>query len=237
VDCKNGWVEEEIVDFVLDRLPVEKQEALERHVECCDSCRGVLTQWQEVLSDGTGEMVSTAPSPGVKRKLMKRIRPRKVPFGASARKPLIVLTAAAAMFFILMASGMFSVPPNHSEIRYVNGKPNIATTGGTRNIHYVQVSDRDIHAYILVNRTTNELLLYLDGLPAINGKDYQAWLVTNGRFKDAGLLRVNHGMGRLYFHGSQMARVRHIVVSVEPKGGSESQTGPKTFMIEMNRQR
>lgn len=236
MSCEHGWKEEEIIDFVMERLPTEKRNAFGRHVDNCDECKEKLSEWKNILGQESGEEPEV-PAPKMKRRLMNEISPTRKRRLPALRKPMIAFMAACAMLFVVLGTDLFTSPSHTGNMQRVNGKPRISPQTGNGQVRYVPVNDQNVNGYVWVNGTTDELLLFLNGLNRINGKDYQAWLVSPGQRANAGLLKVNHGMARLYYQGPKMENARHIVVSVEPHGGSESETGPEKFFIQLGANR
>lgn len=235
MECRNGWKEEEVVDYVLKRLPVEKEKAFGRHVVNCAECQGSLREWEEMLGEASGE-VEAGPSPIVKYRLMKKIKRKERPRKKVPPKPATAFMAAAcALLFFVFGTEWYSAPPNTSNIHPVNGKTLVTSRSGNEDLRYVELNSRNVHGYVWLNGSTHELMLFLNGVPRIDGKDYQAWLVAPHARADAGILKVDEGMARLYYHGPKIENVRNIVVSVEPRGGSEYQTGPRKFLIPLSR--
>ncbi|HEX7063498.1 MAG TPA: anti-sigma factor [Bacillales bacterium] len=237
MECRYGWKEEEVVDCVLARLPAEKEKAFQRHLAGCMECRESFREWESVLGEGSKEE-ATGPSPKVKSRVMKEITRKAQPWFRTKviRKPTVVFVAAACtLIAFVFGTGLYSEPPQTGNILPVKGRTIVPSQTGNDSVHYGQLNTRNVNGYVWVNGSTHELMLFLNGVPRIDGKDYQAWLVAPDTKADAGILRVDEGMARLYYHGPEMENVRHIVVSVEPRGGSESQTGPRKFLIPLNR--
>ncbi|HET7627952.1 MAG TPA: anti-sigma factor [Bacillales bacterium] len=237
MNCRNGWREEEVVDFVLNRLAKDKSEAFQRHLPDCQVCQEQQSEWAAMFDDESAERLD-APSVGVKRKLMRRLQPARVrrPWKRMLR-PHFYFTAAAALAMVFALVDMFPPGmPQHSE-RPGNGvvdgrAANFVNIPGANNVQNVSVSDENIEGYLWLNRSTDELLLFLDGLPRVSGKDYQAWLVKNNDRRDAGLLKVTQGVASLYVRRSGVGQFHHIVVTIEPKGGSVAQTGPRRLVVQ-----
>jgi anti-sigma-K factor RskA len=223
------WTEEEIVDFVLGRLSREKEDALKQHMDECSECRDRFREWEELFDENREKTV--VPSPAVKHRLMKEIRPKRGLKMPMLGKPAWAFMAVCTMF--LLGIGLFSFAPHSGETEHVENKPIVAKQNGTRAVRYVPVNDHRVKGYVWLNASTDELLLHLKGLSDIHGKDYQVWLIAPGHQANAGVLQVNGGEARLYFHGPEMKDARHIIVTVEPLGGSHMQTGPEKFFIQL----
>lgn len=228
---KCDWKEEEIVDFVLGRLPVDKEAQFRRHLEDCKDCRDCFHEWEATLDM---EEETMAPPARVKRQLMRDVRKtdhpqKKFPL---FKKPVAVTVAMCAVLFIVLASSLFSSSPHHAN--QIKGNPFIPETQrGPQQVHYVPVTDHNVNGYVWVRPSTQEMMVFLQGVPRIEDRDYQVWLISDSHRSDAGTLQVNDGMAQLYFHGHELEEAHRVIVSVEPRGGSKMQTGPDKFNIEI----
>lgn len=230
MECEHGWFEEEIVDFILGRLPAEKQAAFERHAKTCTVCRANLDQWRLMIDEADSEK-TPPPLSKMKRRLMKEVKP-KTRRSPGLKRPVVALMAACAMLFTIFGTGWFTASPGHSgNFQKTPGATKILRKSGNQQIRYLPVSDHNVKGYVWMDGKTDELMLFLNGLSRISGKDYQAWLVSPNHLANAGLLKVDHGMAHLYYKGPQMEGARHIVVTVEPLGGSAVETGPQKVLI------
>lgn len=229
-DC--GWKEEAVVDFVLGELADTDDRAFRRHLHHCESCRARLAEWRNTLAE---EEKVGAPPPPLKRRLMRNIKPKRPLKLPTVRRPVAVfLTLCAGVFLFLQLDSFSPSQPSPSQHEQpVSEKVRAPMRPNVQQVQYIPVSDRDrdVNGHVWLNPATNEMLLLLDGVSYIHGKNYRAWLVSTEERADAGRLRVENGKARLYFHGRQLEDVRHIIVSVEPHGGGEKPTGPETFMI------
>lgn len=228
--CEHGWSEEEVVDFTLGRLATEKRAAFERHVETCRVCRETVDEWQMLIEDKDLEKPALSMSK-MKRRLMKEIQPRKRRMSGLKRQT-VAFAAVCVVMLAIFGTGWLKASPDHSgNAQFMPGITQPVTKQRSQQIRYLPVSDHNVKGYVWMDGKTDELMIFLNGLSRISGKDYQAWLVSPNHLANAGLLKVHHGMASLYYKGSQMKKARHIVVTLEPRGGSAVETGPEKVMI------
>ncbi|HEU5139834.1 MAG TPA: anti-sigma factor, partial [Bacillales bacterium] len=197
--CEHGWHEEEVVDFVLGRLSVEKEKSFERHLESCAECKEDFHEWKTMLGENEANK-KKAPSPRVKHQLIKQIEPKAQPRKKWWRKPAggAVVALCCALMIAFLGTDLFSATPKSGRLQPVNGKALVTPQSMNGHIRYVPVKARNVNGYVWVNGSTHELMLFMNGLPPVHGKDYQAWLVSPHTRADAGLLKLDEGMARLY---------------------------------------
>ncbi|WP_178075218.1 anti-sigma factor, partial [Pseudomonas sp. 2995-1] len=84
----------------------------------------------------------------------------------------------------------------------------------------------NIKGYVWINDVSNEMMLFLDGLPAIALQDYQGWVQTPHEVKNAGVVKTTGETGLVYYQDGSIETLEHIMLSREPLGGSEELTDP-----------
>ncbi|WP_019121997.1 anti-sigma factor domain-containing protein [Brevibacillus massiliensis] len=233
-----GWLEEEIVDFVLGRLAPGKQEHLSRHLPECERCGAVHRDWTGMLSDRKEQPM---PSPALKRRLRRSVYAAK---GAALFSRLLrmrVLVPAAGLIALTLLSalllsengkGRYTLP-ELDEGQYALQERTMIMDPRTVVHVLAPVSQEDAKGYVWVNDSSNELLFLANGLDRMEEKDYQVWFIMENGRSNVGVLQWNGGIARLYFQGEEVRRVQNISVSIEPKGGSFVPTGPETIHLKV----
>lgn len=84
---------------------------------------------------------------------------------------------------------------------------------------------------VWLRRDSGEVLMVLEGLYSLAGRDYQVWLGEQEHLQSGGILSVNDRDGRSYYYGGGAAEAVRIVISMEPKGGSSRPTGPEAVRL------
>jgi anti-sigma-K factor RskA len=81
-----------------------------------------------------------------------------------------------------------------------------------------------------------QALLQVSNLPAVpNNKDYQLWLIKDGKPIPAGIFDINEASKNSFFAIQQLAKVNKqnanaFAITLEPKGGSSKPTGDMYLM-------
>ncbi|MBM7643911.1 hypothetical protein JOD45_000102 [Scopulibacillus daqui] len=210
-DCH--WPEEELVDYVLGNL--ENGQRLKEHLQFCESCQRKIVEWQKVLSDDSYE--SFKPSAKVKWRIKWTAKHSKGPSGkrdALLQKPWAMATGF--LCFIL-----FSLILDKTEIHSFASKTGIfnGQQAVLRNISTKAVPDHNsqVDSYALINRKARETTIYVDGLKPMRGNEYQVWYIANGQKKNAGVLKLNQGIGRMHIKHKEIDKFDHIFISSKPK--------------------
>ena len=230
------WREETLIDFVLGNLSDGQTDQLRLHLADCQSCQEKVNHWKERLEKNE----AIQPSPFLKTRIDNTIRTlsRKKRKRFSLNAAFIIASACAILLSVI---GLYQIKPVQHEPSVVlqndEIKENTVIDAPETNRFYIQpVSHFDqIEGYAWVNDATKEMLLKVDGLRPYTKKDYQIWLVHSDHHLYDDVLHVEDGRVKLYYKGSDVNYVTLIRVSLEPKGGSETPTGPEPFIVELNR--
>lgn len=221
--------EEMLVDYTLKYLSVENKAFVEEHLTKCAKCKEALFKWEGLL-DRTDQLQE--PTNYLKDRLLQQIAPkRKTAF--SIKKPLVVLSAVTAAFILFFVG--YQIDPNKSTtISPPDDNSPFVVKEDTKIYEVIPVQTDSIQGYAWINPTSNEMLLFVDGLTPRNNNDYQAWIQTTQYLKNAGLLNMSGRKGQIYIKDGVIQDVKHIVVSKEPRGGSQTLTDPEPFLIRLN---
>jgi hypothetical protein len=231
-----GWLEEEVVDLAMGKLPVEKERELQSHMQQCERCTSVYRDWQLILGDS---QVLMMPSPVLKKRLMRKVSILSTLASFKHRlRPLIIVPAAATALLLLLASGLLSgdraIPETAQLAKAEILKQNAMVNHPKTVLHQVvPVVRTDIRGYVWINDSSNEMLLLAEGLDRLAEKDYQVWFVIGNNRSNVGVLQWRGRMAHLYVHSREIRQVDDIAVSIEPKGGSYAPTGPDAMIVKI----
>ncbi|MBR8658331.1 anti-sigma factor [Brevibacillus sp. NL20B1] len=243
-----GVYEEDVIDLVLGKHSAERSEELARHLQHCSRCAALHREWAVIL-DSSGEVGApaerlqpaqeTKPSPRLKTRLLRSIdMNNRLP-----RRRAAALSSAAAC--VLLAAMAF-VPLRGDEMERAEPSPVFISEPATslfltQNrivndpktvLHQaVPVMRTNVRGYVWINDMSNELLILAEGLDPLEEKDYQVWFIIGDSRANAGVLQWKGRMAHLYVHDGDIRRVTNIAVSIEPKGGSFSPTGPEAMIV------
>jgi anti-sigma-K factor RskA len=212
--------EDDLAAYLLDALPGDEAHRFERHMDGCARC-----QEQARWLRGSVEMLPTAieqlePPPALRERLMEtvraeadadsppvqRLRRRRRGWLSSEPRPAIALTAiviaAAAVGGYVLGSG-----GDNSETVTATAK---STVPGVR---------------ASVERTGDEGMLRVSGLPQRPGHIYEVWVARAGAAPEpAGLFQVNRdGTGAAAIPRG-LDKADQVMVTLEPAGGSTKPT-------------
>ncbi|MBS4196169.1 anti-sigma factor domain-containing protein [Lederbergia citri] len=215
------WTDEQMIDFILGKSSEEHRVAIQKSITGCEECHANYLVWKDTLPHE--ELLE--PSKLLKKRVMNSYRSNtkeKLRFRPSLfwKVSSIAVIGMALLFVVL-----FDVFPKQS------------TDPITDHSMFVMNDDTDIYelqpqmsqptptkGYAWINNRTKEVYLFVDGLPPLENKDYQAWVKTYNGLYDAGIIQLLGERGQLYRKSEQLERIEYIIVSVEPKGGSRVPT-------------
>lgn len=227
-----------MVDYILGNMDDREKSLFENHLKTCQHCEQQYYQWAELL--GTKEEneeneVEGAPPALIKRRVLvsiikdKWLRPifSKNIFGVAAVCGMLIF---AFMLGRISIGG--TVQPRPFQINPTQSFSQVSYAPTTYQV--VPVNHQNLKGYMWVNKSTNELYLFVDGLEHKTGTDYQAWLVTANQQENGGLLKWNQHFAHMYIHNANLPNINKVIVSLEPKGGSKKLTGPQALYVNIN---
>ncbi|MGZ9585663.1 anti-sigma factor domain-containing protein [Paenibacillus marinisediminis] len=241
-----NWKEEDLIDYVLVKLPEHKRDQLTHHLQTCHSCKQGLLMWQQTLTGTQAALHDDPqlqqqeslmmPSKRIKRKLMFQVLLNKLVY--VMKRPITTVSIAACLVLFLIVASFEAndviqevQPPQWTqEMNNIEGSSLI---GDPQTIIYriERLPQLNMDGYAWIKGKSHELLFLFDGLAPSQVHDYQMWAVTKNNQTNIGLLRYNQGKAYLYFNGRLPQTVKNFAVSIEPKGGSKVPTNPFTFNV------
>jgi anti-sigma-K factor RskA len=236
MECKQRLAESKIVDYVLKKLDEKKETEIRHHIDDCNACQRLYTEWNVMLSHSLAE---PTPSPILKTRILKSVR-RKSKISVPAWKNpsfLAMSTCITAVLFAILFIG------NVNEVEQENMLVTEEQSGEfepflvseeTDIYDITNEHDENIKGYVWINQQSNEMMMLVDGIAPISIRDYQGWIQTKNELKDAGLFTVNGQKGQLYVKDGVVNDLKHIMITQEPKGGSHRPTDPNGYIIKLN---
>jgi hypothetical protein len=243
-----GVNEEDVIDLVLGKHSAGRSEELAGHLHHCSRCSALHREWSAILGGSgeagePGELHSLAPRTEPSSRLKKRLlhsvdalnrRPwrRRAAILSSAACVLLAVLALVPLKGDVMDRGEpVAVFPDEPATSLFLKQNRIVNDPKTVLHQAVPVMRTNVRGYVWINDMSNELLLLAEGLDPLEEKDYQVWFIIGDSRANAGVLQWKGRMAHLYFHGGDIRRVKNIAVSIEPKGGSFSPTGPEAMFV------
>lgn len=148
------------------------------------------------------------------------------------------LQAISGALIILLIAGLFTLKGNDVQTQ--------AAFEHTVSQRIADMQSDDTERYVIqpvepfygsgsvwLKRGSGEMLIVVNGLHSLQEKDYQVWLQDEERLSSVGFMLVQGPQGQSYYYGFGAENAKRIVVSMEPKGGSRSPTGPEAVLVNM----
>ncbi|GGE50036.1 hypothetical protein GCM10011391_31000 [Pullulanibacillus camelliae] len=235
-DNNGHWREEELIDYVLrENVNQHQDQRIRRHLQTCSRCRHIVEYWQAICEETEGPL---EPKEKIKRRIYRSLVIDRPIRRRAWVRPLML----TSIIGIVMLSGFLfgrmtaTYPVSHSQqvIPAAFQKQNMSfapTQPTAYNVLSVHESEAD--GYVWMNRHSNDFYLFLNGLKPVEGKDYQVWLVTDDKRQVGGVLQFNGELAHVYVHHKMVGKAKTLIVSLEPQGGSQIQTGPKTVHLDL----
>lgn len=231
------WGDEALADAVLQKMPPERTEELHAHLETCQQCLRRYKKWQTLLTEAPGQAYDASI---LKKRLQRDIARvnRKTSALRGRLKVFAAMGTAASLLFALLFFQSEPAPPRERYTAIQDGAPAKAAfinDPHTSQYNVTPVIAADIQGVVWVNDTSKEMFIHVEGLAPRAHKDYQIWFVdTNGRIQNK-VLNLQNGKAALYLRGDGIKHIKHVRMSLEPKGGSPAPTGEDALIIDLNR--
>jgi len=232
MSIKCEWTEQDIIDDLLGHIKDENtKRQLHNHLTYCAHCQKLHEEWSKILPS----VASLPPKPGehVKKRIYHTIGKKERSFRLNKR----LLTACCMAFLLLgvgFVAGRWSMQPDVHQLGHsISNVKTGVIPHQTHAYRVVPVHARNMDGYVWVNASTNDIMLFLDGLKPIQGRDYQAWLISNNNKENAGILQIDQNFAHVIVHHPDIPKVERIVISIEPQGGSAVQTGPNAIDLDL----
>ncbi|GGK11603.1 hypothetical protein GCM10010965_00650 [Caldalkalibacillus thermarum] len=245
---KQCLTDEMIVDSLLAKLPVEQMEEIERHLQACARCQRSRNEWMTLLQaqsqPGVDKEIATA-LPRIHKRLKKTIGLHKRRPTPLWRKPAVVILTLCLFIGLSFAKGwhvnqeIYQETSQHQshvfrEAEFLIDPQTVHYRIGMANNPHSRQSGLlayDVNGNLWINHTSQEVIIFLEGLRPLADRDYQVWISAGQRENNAGVVEMDSGKGYIYWSGEDSTQIEFIRISIEPKGGSQVPTGPEALFI------
>jgi anti-sigma-K factor RskA len=219
---------DDVAAYALGALEPEEAAELERHLEGCAECRAEL-RWLQPAVDLLPEKVERVDAPGgLRARIVEQVReeaagasadsPRRTPFGGrrwlQGRRPVAVAGLVALM---LAAVAGYAIRGGDS----AGGGATTVAVGEAPAVTAKLVTEGDSATLKLAN---------VEAMPG--DSVLEAWVQRDGEVERAGGLFVPDHAGQATAMISDMNGVEAVMVTREPRGGSEAPTSVPIVKIE-----
>ena len=225
--------------YSLGILDEEERNGVREHLAVCAACRAELASFREVA----GRLAAAAPQrdlpAGLEARIMRAVGDRSArqdapgprsPALQPARKrgsPWPALTGIAAAVALVLGAGNLLQWSGVLSPAARGMPPRLSTAvlAGTG-------SAPEAYGTIVLDPKDNKGVLAVTGLPVLDpGRQYQLWLIRDGQRRSAGVFSPDaEGYGALLLTVPVDFRdFQSFGVSIEPRGGSPSPTGPRVL--------
>jgi anti-sigma-K factor RskA len=209
---------EELAAYMLGALDPREAEDFERHLEGCEHCREEMRWLQPAVHALPEEVERTEPPPQLRASLMAEVRAdaeaetRPAPARPARSRRWFLKPAVGFAVLALLVAGV---------VGYEVGKDGGGEKGGASTI------------VRQVNGMTMRMIqegdggrLELTGVPQPpKDKVFEAWVEREGEVEAVPALLVPDRHGHAETTIADMTGVETLMVTVEPRGGSETPTG------------
>jgi anti-sigma-K factor RskA len=217
----NRW-SEDLAAYMLGALEPREAGDFERHLEGCEHCREELRWLQPAVHALPDEVERTEPPPQLRASLMAEVRAdaeaetRPAPARAARSRRWFLKPAVGFAVLALLVAGV---------VGYQVGKDGDGEKDGAGKIV------RQINGMTVTMTQEGEGgKLELAGVPQPpEDKVFEAWVEREGEVEAVPALLVPDRHGHAETTIADMTGVETLMVTVEPRGGSETPTG-KTIM-------
>ncbi len=231
--ASTGHVEELLPALALGSLEPRERERVARHLESCPQCRSQLAEYEELV----GSLALAAPRAEPPRALRGRIlreaarasRAAPVARGQVSRWPaprLAWALGAAALLVLSLGFNLFLW-------RRVNRLEAIsAVLPGQIAVLAATEAAAGAHGLVLFGDDEKQATLVVEDLPPLtNNRQYQLWLIQDGKRTSGGVFSVTpQGYGcMLILSPLPLNSYQALGITVEPVGGSPGPTGQRVM--------
>ncbi len=214
----HGRWSDELAAYALGALERDEADAFERHLAGCERCREELRWLQPAVQTLPESVERTEPPPQLRESLMaavraeaRQARERTEPAAPRRSRGWLLKPAAGLAVVALLVAGA---------VGYEVGKDGAGNGGGTTVERQVGGID------VKMVQEGNSGTLQLAGVPQLPpDKVLEAWVEREGKVEAVPALFVPDRHGKAEARIADMSDVSTVMVTEEPRGGSDQPTG------------
>lgn len=232
-----GHVFEDLPAYALGSLEPEEVQRLASHLETCSTCREELQAYLSVVEQLPVTAPQRAPAPELRQRILGRVSQTKAAPVPSAEPswwgrvlslfqhpvPAWALAGAFVLILALLAGTFAAVRQNQAQLAanqfkvvQLAGSPVASTANG----------------WIVVSQDGQSGTLIVQNLPPLQpGKQYQLWLIQDGKRSSGGVFSVDsRGYASIWVYSpNPLVQYQQFGITIEPEGGSLGPTGAKVL--------
>jgi anti-sigma-K factor RskA len=234
---------EDIPAYVLGALDADSSNALEAHLQNCETCQSEVASYRAVSANLLLDTPPRQPPAALRRSLQGRL-----PSAQKAPPPRRIWSfgqiGVGVAFLLLLGLNIYSILQIQLLERQQAQLVRQSQTGQTAlamltysDTKTVPISAQGVGGTVVVNKEHNVAVLIIWNLPAIpENQTYQAWLIDqNGNRVGAGAFRPETGQpftSQTVSSKQGLTNFTGVGITVEPAGGSSQPTGQRIFKID-----
>lgn len=227
---------ENIPAYVLQALDADEIVPLEAHLQDCASCRDELAAYRRVSENLLLALPPQSPPPALRRRLEQRLRPAR-PHWNLAWSIAAVLLLVLNLFSLLQIQAL---QRQQAQLAHALQTTQLALSmlayPGVETVP-IEANTARVGGTLLLDREHNAAVLFLWGLPRLEENQvYQAWLIdSQGERLSVAIFEPDPDLpftAVSILPPSRFSNFSALGITVEPRGGSPSPTGPRLLKIE-----
>ena len=217
--------------YALDALDEQDEREYEQHLRTCARCREELASLREAAEQLAFAVPPAAPPPALRERILREARaerPNVVPLRARA-VPRLLSAVAAVAACVAVGLGVWTVSLSRSleDEREARGRQSeLVEILADPAARHVPVSGE--RGTLVVSRAGDAALVLSRLPPAPENNTYEAWVITGGAPRPAGLFEGS-GARTAVRLTRRVPRGATVAVTVEREGGATAPTGEPIF--------
>jgi len=215
-DQDHSHHEDNLAAYLLDALPGDEARDFERHLDGCARCQERARWLQGSIDLLPAAVEQYEPPPALRKRLMETVRaeaePAAVPRRRSSWRDLFAISrpalAMAAVVLAAVAVGAYA----------------LGSGGGDSDQTVTARGQAPPGATAVVERTGDQGILRVSGLPQHKDGIYEVWIARDGNVEPSTLFQVNRNGSGAAAIPDGLDHADQVMVTVEPPGGSAKPT-------------
>jgi anti-sigma-K factor RskA len=221
--------------YALDALDEQDELAYEEHLRGCERCRDELAALTEAASSLAYAVEAPAPPVALRERILEQARAERsnvIPLRARrwAAPVTTVVAAAAAVVAVAVGVWAFSLRGDLDETREALERERdvaaLVSRGDARSLALEGATGR-----LVVGNEGEAALLVSDLDEAPDARQYEMWVIEDGRPRSAGTFEVEDGRAAVRLD-REVPRGSTFAVTLEPEeGGTPGPDGDVLFSV------